>query len=126
MLNSKKVRKLNNSGSFKELETQGKGVTKIDPNAEARLKLLLDALKAVKQGDFSIRLPIENDGIIAEIARMFNDVVSTNENTANEIIRIRKFVGEEGKLTERASPGSVTGMWRTKIDSINSLIDNLA
>ena len=87
---------------------------------------LLNALKAVKQGDFSVRLPVDKGGIMSEIAMMFNDVVALNENMANEVIRVSKVVGEEGKLTERASLGQVTGSWKMKIDSINGLINNLA
>ncbi len=128
MLNSKKVSKISNTRSFQGLRPQGEEVAEIDfsPNAEARLKLLLDALKAVKQGDFSIRLSIENDGIITEIAKLFNDVVSNNEKMASEIVKVSKIVGEEGKLTERASPGSSAGSWKASMDSINALIDNLA
>ncbi len=87
---------------------------------------LLNALKAVKQGDFSVRLPVDKGGIMSEIAMMFNDVISLNENLSNEVVRVSKIVGEEGKLTERASIGQVTGSWKAKIDAINALVNNLA
>ncbi len=87
---------------------------------------LLNALKAVKQGDFSVRLPVDKGGIMAEIAILFNDVVGINESLANEIIRVSKIVGEEGKLTERASLGQVAGSWKASVDSINALVNNLA
>ena len=37
-----------------------------------------------------------------------------------------KLVGEEGKLTERAAIGNITGSWKTQVDSINALVNNLA
>ncbi|HWP46181.1 MAG TPA: methyl-accepting chemotaxis protein [Candidatus Limnocylindrales bacterium] len=93
---------------------------------ETALRSLLDALRAVKQGDFSVRLEVEKDGLMGEIAEAFNEVISLNENMANEIVRVSKIIGEEGKLTERFSLGTAKGSWKTSIDSINALINNLA
>ena len=66
---------------------------------------LLEALKAIKRGDFSVRLPAYRNrtGVTAEIAREFNDVADLNERRANEFIRISRVVGREGRMTERAS-----------------------
>ena len=104
----------------------GKDATNRNTDADAQLRLLLNALKAFKQGDFSARLPIGKNGIMGEIVEAFNDVVGLNENMTNEIVRISKIAGEEGKLTERAALGAVTGSWLSSIDSINALINNLA
>jgi len=49
-----------------------------------------------------------------------------NENQANEINRVGKIVGEEGRLGERASMGAVIGSWKDNVDSINLLINSLA
>ena len=95
-------------------------------DGNARLGLLLEALRAVKQGDFSVRLPTGKNGVMGEIAEVFNDVIGLNESMANEIIRVSKIVGEEGQMTKRASPGAVSGMWASQIDSVNALINNLA
>ncbi|HHT9138194.1 MAG TPA: HAMP domain-containing protein, partial [Candidatus Wunengus sp. YC60] len=136
MPNPKETRKpgrsvfFEDTGNEEELQEEGGAEAEsgaIDLKAVHRDRVrLLNALKAVKQGDFSVRLPVDKGGIMSEIAMMFNDVVSLNENLANEVIRVSKIVGEEGKLTERASIGTVTGMWKAKIDSINGLINNLA
>ena len=80
----------------------------------------------MKQGNFSIRLPAAQDGLLGEIAQAFNEVVSLNEKVANEIARVSKVVGEEGKLTERASQPALSGMWATNVEAINTLIDSLA
>jgi len=137
MVDIKKERKPGRSVFFEDQEVeeqqQGGGVVEIEKDAidrgtdgNGQLRSLLDVLKAVKQGDFSVRLPTEKDGIMAEIADAFNDVVSLNESIANEIVRVSRIVGEEGQMTERASPGAVTGMWASQIDSVNALINNLA
>lgn len=92
---------------------------------ESQLRSLLKALKAVRQGDFSVRLPVQADGVLAELALAFNEVVGMNESIANEMIRVSRNVGEEGLLNERATLPT-SGSWKASIDSINSLINSLA
>ena len=91
-----------------------------------QLKLLLQALKSVRGGDFSVRLPAVKDGVFGQIAEVFDDVVALNEGLASEITRASKVIGEEGNLAERLSLGEVSGAWKNDIDSLNSLINNLA
>jgi len=95
-------------------------------DGNARLGLLLEALRAVKKGDFSVRLPTGKNGVMGEISEVFNDVVILNERLANEIIRTSKVVGEEGKLTERVALLEISGAWQVSADSMNSMINNLA
>ena len=49
---------------------------------------LLSALRAVRRGDFSVRLPNGQTGISGEIAEAFNDVVELNEGLTGELRRI--------------------------------------
>ncbi|MDJ0718017.1 MAG: HAMP domain-containing protein, partial [Prochloraceae cyanobacterium] len=88
------------------------------------LELLLNALKAARDGDFSVRLP-ENNGL-GEVATVFNEMAIANENFAKEIKRVSQLVGGEGKLSERSTLVGSKGSWKTSINSINELIDNLA
>lgn len=74
----------------------GKDATYLSHDIEAQLRSLLDALKAVKQGDFSIRLPPVENGVIRKIAEMFNDVLALNENMANEIVDYSKRYTVQG------------------------------
>src|SRR5437763_1600179 len=86
---------------------------------------LLSALVAVKKGDFSARLPVEWTGLAGRISDTFNDVIERNEKMAQELERLSRLVGKEGKTRERASIGTVTGAWSTSIDSVNTLIGDL-
>ncbi|NES23340.1 MAG: HAMP domain-containing protein, partial [Symploca sp. SIO3E6] len=88
------------------------------------LQQLFNALVAVRDGEFSVRLP-EDDGL-GEIATVFNEMLSVNQNFANEMNRISQIVGEEGRLSERATLEAVQGSWLDSIDSVNGLINNLA
>lgn len=86
---------------------------------------LLKCLRAFRRGDFSVRLPDDLSGINGHIAEAFNDVVSFNEKMANEFARVKRTVGSEGKVSERASPGGLTGSWAASVKSVNSLIGDL-
>src|SRR5260370_41948451 len=85
-------------------------------------KRLLGALRAVKRGDFSVRLPSGEVGIKGALAESFNDVLELLEASTNELERIAKVVGKEGKINQRAAlPGS-TGGWAARVEFVNSLI----
>src|SRR5439155_895115 len=43
----------------------------------------------------------------------------------SEIVRLERVVGREGRMTERASLGDVSGSWKTSVNSINALIADL-
>ncbi len=93
---------------------------------DARLRQLLEALTAARRGDFAMRLPFaRGTGLMSEIARSFNEVAARNEALTTEIVRLERVVGREGRMTERASLGDVSGSWKTSVDSINALIADL-
>src|SRR5437016_1928727 len=86
---------------------------------------LLSALNALKKGDFSARLPVEWTGVAGKVADTFNEVVELNQRMARELDRLSRVVGKEGKITQRASLGDVSGSWADSIDSVNDLISDL-
>src|SRR5438067_8764145 len=92
---------------------------------ETDSKALLAALTALKKGDFSVRMPTEWTGLAGKVADTFNEVVELNQRMAKEFERISRVVGKEGKLTQRANLGDVTGSWSDSLESINALMDDL-
>ncbi len=86
---------------------------------------LLAALKTLKKGDFSVRLPIEETVVGAAIAGAFNDLADLLEHDTRETARIAKVVGKEGRITQRANLGAATGAWADRIESINTLTGDL-
>ena len=97
----------------------------VEFNGEMNLPQLLTALIALKKGDFSARLPLDWNGTAGKIADAFNDVVERNERMANELARMSRVVGKEGKIGERASIGEVGGSWADSITSVNALVSDL-
>ncbi|HET8534536.1 MAG TPA: HAMP domain-containing protein, partial [Sphingomicrobium sp.] len=86
---------------------------------------LLGALRALRRGDFSVRLPEEVDGVDGEIAELFNEVVGMNEALTSEFERIARVVGKEGKITQRARVRGATGGWDSKLRAVNELIEDM-
>src|SRR5436309_562566 len=89
-------------------------------------RLLLRTLMAIKKGDFSVRLPDEQTGVAGKIADTLNEIIEMNERMAHELQRMSSIVGKEGKITQRATIGNVSGSWAKQIDSLNSMISDLA
>ena len=86
---------------------------------------LLAALMALKKGEFRARLPSDLTGIDGKIADTFNDVIELNQRMANELERLSRVVGKEGRLSQRAAIGSLSGAWADSIASVNALIGDL-
>src|SRR5437764_4665942 len=89
-------------------------------------RALLRALRALKKGDFTTRLPLDLTGIDGQIAEVFNDIVEMNESIASEIARVCKTVGKEGQINQRLRVAGVVGAWASEMDSVNQLIGDLA
>jgi signal transduction histidine kinase/HAMP domain-containing protein/CheY-like chemotaxis protein len=89
------------------------------------LSQLLEALRAARGGDFSVRLTPNGDPQFAEVARAFNELLDRNDRMSREISRVGKIIGREGRMTERFSLAEADGEWARSVDSLNALIDDL-
>ncbi|MFT2018784.1 HAMP domain-containing protein [Streptomyces sp. 796.1] len=102
--------------------TRTNGTTEVDT---AALNRLLTALTAMRDGNFRKRLTVSGEGVMAEIAAVFNEVADRNVQLTGELARVRRVVGREGKLTERLETGACEGSWAAAIDASNALVDDL-
>ncbi|MEU5365773.1 HAMP domain-containing protein [Streptomyces sp. NPDC005925] len=98
------------------------GTTVVDT---AALNRLLTALVSMRDGNFRKRLTVSGDGVMSEIAAVFNEVADRNLHLTGELARVRRMVGREGKLTERLETGACEGSWSAAIDHSNALVDDL-
>ena len=89
------------------------------------LNLLLDALQAMRAGDFTIRLPGHEIGLIGKIADAFNDIVAANATMAGQLNHVGEVVGRDGRTKTRVRFGLSAGCWGDMEQSVNSLIDDL-
>ncbi|MCX5279495.1 HAMP domain-containing protein [Streptomyces sp. NBC_00198] len=98
------------------------GTTEVDT---AALNRMLAALVSMRDGNFRKRLTVSGDGVMSEIAAVFNEVADRNLHLTGELSRVRRVVGREGKLTERLETGVSEGSWAAAIDASNALVDDL-
>jgi HAMP domain-containing protein/signal transduction histidine kinase/DNA-binding response OmpR family regulator len=87
---------------------------------------LLAAMVALRDGDFTVRMPVDLTGLDGKIADTFNDLVALSDRRAQEAARISRMVGKEGKLKERMSLAGMSGARADEVAAINALIDDLA
>jgi HAMP domain-containing protein/signal transduction histidine kinase/CheY-like chemotaxis protein len=101
-------------------------VNDLSPRDRLDRRLLLTALRALRRGDFSVRLPDDLPGQDGEIAQLFNEVVTLEEQLTDEFERLSIVVGKEGKISQRGRVRGATGGWEAKLRSINELIEDMA
>ncbi|MEV4561528.1 HAMP domain-containing protein [Kitasatospora sp. NPDC049285] len=92
---------------------------------EPELRLLLAGLTAVRDGDFGTRLPRDADGLLGEIAGVFNGMVDQLSRFTSEVTRVAREVGTEGRLGGQARVPGVSGTWEDLTDSVNAMAGNL-
>ncbi|MHC5261757.1 HAMP domain-containing protein [Streptomyces sp. UC4497] len=120
---SKKTRAEDGQSLAKQRKSRGgSGTTTVDT---AALNRLLAGLVAMRDGNFRKRLTVSGDGVMSEIAAVFNEVADRNLHLTGEMSRVRRMVGREGKLTERLETGACEGSWATAINASNALVDDL-
>ncbi len=89
------------------------------------MAVILGALQTMRNGDFSVRLPSAWVGISGKIADTFNEIVAANQQMAQELKRVGKAVGKEGKTRERTRFHESRGAWAEMEVSVNTLVEDL-
>ena len=92
---------------------------------DPRLQQLLVGLRAVRGGDFGIRLDKVGDPLVDEIATVFNEMVNQLALFTSELTRVAREVGTEGRLGGQADVKGVSGTWKDLTDSVNAMAGNL-
>src|SRR5206468_351934 len=87
-------------------------------------------IDAVADGDLSqkMQLTIEGQPVKGEFRRIgttVNAMVDQLSSFADEVTRVAREVGEEGKLGGQAQVKGVSGTWKDLTESVNGLASNL-
>ncbi|MCD6062294.1 MAG: chemotaxis protein CheY [Flavipsychrobacter sp.] len=93
--------------------------------SENLYKELLKVLTEVRNGNFDVRMPIDQVGISGKICDTLNDIISLNEKMTQEFTRASNTIGKQGKLNHRIELPFAKGNWSTGVDSLNTLISDL-
>src|SRR5882757_9507949 len=83
-------------------------------------KELLRILMQVRNGNFTVRMPIDETGVKGKICDTLNEIISLNEEMMREFTKAGNTIGKQGKLTQRIEVPNAKGSWATGVDSLNS------
>src|SRR5579875_1829559 len=100
-------------------------VEMLDSPAGEYLPTILQCLETMKNGDFSVRLPVVWTGLAGKIADSFNEIVAANQQMAQELKRVGQAVGKEGRIRERIRMDRRRGAWDEMEISVNTLVEDL-
>src|ERR1700722_6550339 len=102
------------------------GANGLNSDGDLFKRQLLATLKALHEGDFSIRLPSDLTGLDGKVADTFNQVAAMMDRFGDNVSRLKNEVGRRGKITERMPMGDAVGGWADRIEAVNSLVDDLS
>ncbi|TPK22017.1 chemotaxis protein, partial [Mesorhizobium sp. B2-5-9] len=95
------------------------------PKEQLDSRQILSALKAFRNGDFSVRIENVYDGLSGEIADTFNQIVELNDQVTREFARLSRVVGKDGRISERGHVRNAKGSWESSVRSVNDLIEDM-
>src|SRR5205085_139376 len=74
---------------------------------------------AVATGDLTQKITVDVKGEILELKNTINTMVDQLSSFADEVTRVAREVGTEGKLGGQAQVEGVSGTWKDLTDSVN-------
>jgi HAMP domain-containing protein/signal transduction histidine kinase/DNA-binding response OmpR family regulator len=116
---------VNASVARRKKNNNGHGASAPAGGPELNLNQLLDALRAMQSGDFSVRLPGSQIGVAGKICDAFNTIIDANQRMAQQLEHVGEVVGRQGKTRTRVRFGLSDGAWGDMEGSVNALIDDL-
>jgi HAMP domain-containing protein/CheY-like chemotaxis protein/signal transduction histidine kinase len=96
-----------------------------EPDHEAFMRQLVAALGAVRDGDFDVRLPVDWTGLEGKVVDHLNAITTRLRRSNDSMLRLRRDVGEDGRIGERLPLGDAVGSWAERIEAVNALVDDL-
>jgi HAMP domain-containing protein/CheY-like chemotaxis protein/signal transduction histidine kinase len=118
-------RKKSPAGMLNNGKSSKSKVRSLEESGEDRSLQLLKAVRALRDGDFSARLPVRWAGREGQIAEAFNQALAHQDRIAREVTRLSVAVGKEGRLKQRMSVPGAIGGWAANVDALNTLLDDL-
>ena len=95
------------------------------PPDEVLNRELLRILIEVRNGNFDVRMPIDQVGISGKICDTLNEIIFMNQKMTQEFTRASNTIGKQGRLTHRIEVPFAKGSWSNGVDSLNTLISDL-
>jgi HAMP domain-containing protein/CheY-like chemotaxis protein len=110
------------SGTWRDLT---ESVNFLASNLTDQVRNIAQVTTAVATGDLSQKIDVDAQGEILELKQTINTMVDQLSSFADEVTRVAREVGTEGKLGGQATVEGVSGTWRDLTENVNQLADNL-
>jgi HAMP domain-containing protein/signal transduction histidine kinase/CheY-like chemotaxis protein len=110
------------SGTWRDLT---ENVNFMAANLTSQVRNIAHVATAVATGDLSQQITVDAQGEILELKSTLNTMVGQLGSFADEVTRVAREVGTDGKLGGQARVEGVSGTWRDLTDSVNSMAANL-
>jgi HAMP domain-containing protein/signal transduction histidine kinase/CheY-like chemotaxis protein len=110
------------SGTWKDLT---ENVNMMANNLTSQVRNIAEVTTAVASGNLTRKITVDARGEILELKSTINTMVDQLSAFADEVTRVAREVGTEGRLGGQAAVPGVAGTWRDLTDSVNSMANNL-
>src|SRR3989442_1750691 len=110
------------SGTWKALTDN---VNQLAGNLTGQVRNIAQVTTAVARGDLSQKITVEALGEVAELTDTINTMVDQLRSFADEVTRVARDVGTEGKLGGQATVEGVSGTWKGLTDNVNFMAVDL-
>src|SRR5204863_449022 len=94
-------------------------------NLTTQVRNIAFVMTAVANGDLSQKISVEVRGEVLELKKTINTMVDRLRTFADEVTRMAREVGTEGKLGGQADVPGVAGTWKGLTDSVNAMANSL-
>ena len=112
----------NVAGTWKDLTDS---VNLMASNLTSQVRNIAQVTTAVAEGDLTQKVTVDVKGEIAELKETVNTMVDQLSSFADEVTRVAREVGTEGKLGGQAEVKGVSGTWRDLTENVNLMAANL-
>ncbi|WP_147201291.1 ATP-binding protein, partial [Pseudonocardia asaccharolytica] len=112
----------NVAGTWKDLTD---AVNLMAANLTAQVRGIAQVATAVARGDLSQKITVDARGEILELTSTVNTMVDQLSSFADEVTRVAREVGTEGKLGGQAYVRGIAGTWRDLTENVNQLASTL-
>ncbi|KAG1142468.1 hypothetical protein G6F38_007719 [Rhizopus arrhizus] len=109
-------------GTWKDLTDN---VNNMAANLTSQVRSIAEVTKAVAMGDLSKKIEVETRGEILDLKNTVNNMVDQLNVFADEVTRVAREVGTEGKLGGQATVPNADGTWKDLTDNVNTMATNL-
>src|SRR5205085_2178391 len=110
------------AGTWKDLTDS---VNSMASNLTGQVRNIAAVTTAVANGDLSKKITVDVKGEILQLKDTVNTMVDQLSSFADEVTRVAREVGTEGKLGGQALVKGVSGTWKDLTDNVNFMASNL-